>query len=346
MCIMDDRSDVWHFAPNVVQVLPYHFFQHTGDINAPPGLQKKENDSPDKGYDFSNLEQSNSKTIEPSQEEIDSGAAQNPFASLPTLEQQKEDDRTNYSDDDESNNSTSSDHFASAANKKKSVDDSKVQRKIKSYNENLNSKTEECILNTNSPSKPIIEEINTDSKHSNQEDSEPRLSVYDSNNGALCQDVTIVNKVADKKENDADEDDSCIMENQCAEEKNRTKSYVNISTKNKTCDEEIPASQTLQVEQEVLDVPDYDDYLLHLEDILQRIHDEFYSKYKPSRESLPRVPGSNTDALPAAPANGLGALPDMKAIVPEIRGRVLKCCNIVFSGVVPQATDLVNSKVN
>ena len=55
VCIIDDRSDVWNFAPNVVQVMPYHFFQHTGDINAPPGLQKKENDNVAKGFDFSNL---------------------------------------------------------------------------------------------------------------------------------------------------------------------------------------------------------------------------------------------------------------------------------------------------
>lgn len=35
------REDVWNFAPNLVHVKPYHFFQHTGDINAPPGLSKK-----------------------------------------------------------------------------------------------------------------------------------------------------------------------------------------------------------------------------------------------------------------------------------------------------------------
>ena len=57
VCIIDDRCDVWNFAPNVVQVVPYHFFKHTGDINAPPGLQKNENDDM-KGFDvsdFSNL---------------------------------------------------------------------------------------------------------------------------------------------------------------------------------------------------------------------------------------------------------------------------------------------------
>merc|ERR1719300_1195970 len=43
VCIIDDREDVWNFAPNLVHVKPYHFFKHTGDINAPPGLTKKEN---------------------------------------------------------------------------------------------------------------------------------------------------------------------------------------------------------------------------------------------------------------------------------------------------------------
>ena len=35
VCIIDDREDVWNFAPNVVPVLPYQFFSNTGDINSP-----------------------------------------------------------------------------------------------------------------------------------------------------------------------------------------------------------------------------------------------------------------------------------------------------------------------
>lgn len=54
VCIIDDREDVWNYAPNLIHVKPYHFFKHTGDINAPPGLAKKENDEID-GYDFTNL---------------------------------------------------------------------------------------------------------------------------------------------------------------------------------------------------------------------------------------------------------------------------------------------------
>ncbi|XP_070165279.1 RNA polymerase II subunit A C-terminal domain phosphatase isoform X3 [Polyergus mexicanus] len=40
VCIIDDREDVWQGCGNLVQVKPYHFFHHTGDINAPPGLEK------------------------------------------------------------------------------------------------------------------------------------------------------------------------------------------------------------------------------------------------------------------------------------------------------------------
>ncbi|XP_050440230.1 RNA polymerase II subunit A C-terminal domain phosphatase [Adelges cooleyi] len=40
VCIIDDREDVWEYALNLIHVKPYHFFQHTGDINAPPNIQK------------------------------------------------------------------------------------------------------------------------------------------------------------------------------------------------------------------------------------------------------------------------------------------------------------------
>lgn len=55
MCvIIDDRDDVWHFATNLIQVKPYHFFSQTGDINAPAGLQKKELDGKS-GVDFNKI---------------------------------------------------------------------------------------------------------------------------------------------------------------------------------------------------------------------------------------------------------------------------------------------------
>ncbi|XP_022082329.1 RNA polymerase II subunit A C-terminal domain phosphatase-like isoform X2 [Acanthaster planci] len=40
--IIDDRDDVWNYAPNLILVPPYRYFQGTGDINAPPGMPKKD----------------------------------------------------------------------------------------------------------------------------------------------------------------------------------------------------------------------------------------------------------------------------------------------------------------
>lgn len=56
VCIIDDREDVWNYAPNLIHVKPYHFFRHTGDIHAPPGLAKDENDEKE-GFDFSHFAQ-------------------------------------------------------------------------------------------------------------------------------------------------------------------------------------------------------------------------------------------------------------------------------------------------
>lgn len=40
VCIIDDREDVWKFAPNLITVKKYIYFQGTGDINAPPGSRE------------------------------------------------------------------------------------------------------------------------------------------------------------------------------------------------------------------------------------------------------------------------------------------------------------------
>lgn len=62
VCIIDDREDVWEYASNLIHVKPYHFFQHTGDINAPPNLQKNCDDSSqqDNRVDFTHLVQGKS----------------------------------------------------------------------------------------------------------------------------------------------------------------------------------------------------------------------------------------------------------------------------------------------
>lgn len=73
----------------------------------------------------------------------------------------------------------------------------------------------------------------------------------------------------------------------------------------------------------MIEVEDADDYLIYLEDILKKIHLKFYEEYD-SMES--------------------GEIPDLKKVIPKVRGLVLKNCRLVFSGLVPTRTKLEHSK--
>nr|CAI5824985.1 unnamed protein product [Callosobruchus analis] len=74
----------------------------------------------------------------------------------------------------------------------------------------------------------------------------------------------------------------------------------------------------------LIEIDDPDDYLLYLEDILKRIHHSFYEEY---------------DKLEA------GDIPDLKVVIPKVRSQVLKGCQLVFSGLVPNRMKLEDSKV-
>ncbi|XP_057290991.1 RNA polymerase II subunit A C-terminal domain phosphatase-like isoform X2 [Hydractinia symbiolongicarpus] len=41
VCIIDDREDVWHFAPNLIVVKPYKYFKGTDDVNNPFATETK-----------------------------------------------------------------------------------------------------------------------------------------------------------------------------------------------------------------------------------------------------------------------------------------------------------------
>ncbi|TWW54561.1 RNA polymerase II subunit A C-terminal domain phosphatase, partial [Takifugu flavidus] len=67
---------------------------------------------------------------------------------------------------------------------------------------------------------------------------------------------------------------------------------------------------------------DNDDYLPYLENVLKRIHTEYYSRYEAyQRKEITEVP-------------------DLSKIIPELRRKTLEGTTIVFSGLVPQGSAL------
>ncbi|KAK4885584.1 hypothetical protein RN001_001855 [Aquatica leii] len=105
VCIIDDREDVWSHASNLIHVKPYHFFKHTGDINAPPGLEKHENDEKE-GVDLSKMctikdsnETENEKNNHNNEDTCDKNS--DTFNSENTAEQTVESEKINTNSDSE-----------------------------------------------------------------------------------------------------------------------------------------------------------------------------------------------------------------------------------------------------
>ena len=77
---------------------------------------------------------------------------------------------------------------------------------------------------------------------------------------------------------------------------------------------EVPSTKTDKAKK----IQDPDKFLLHLSDILERVHKSFYSEY----DKMTSQSGNLT-------------IPDLKQIIPKIRHSVLRGAKILFTGVIP-----------
>lgn len=245
VCIIDDREDVWQGCGNLVQVKPYHFFRHTGDINAPPGMEKSDpSHSPGpvnkSELCINNLQTKDSKngtselSSEPAQLSLD-----NPSEKETNHQEDNKDEKT----EDKTNETKNEDTKASVEENKESNVQSNITN-ITSTDDNANKDDEESKEITKPEPEP-----------------EPKLSLEKDSKQEMS-----------KEENNiVDEDD--------------------------------------------------DDYLLYLEDILRRIHTEFYATLDQG--------------------NGRKSLRD---IIPRVRSQVLKGLCLTFSGLIPTHQKLHQSR--
>lgn len=97
---------------------------------------------------------------------------------------------------------------------------------------------------------------------------------------------------------------------------------TNANVKESAAETDKTAAKEKQ-EDNLIEIDDPDDYLVYLEDILKRIHKEFYDQY---------------DKMES------GEIPDLKKVIPLVRSNVLKGCKLVFSGLVPTHIKLEQSK--
>ncbi|KAG1947434.1 RNA polymerase II subunit A C-terminal domain phosphatase [Pimephales promelas] len=314
VCIIDDREDVWKFAPNLITVKKYIYFQGTGDINAPPGSREAQmaKKGSQAGRPSENLESSgqeeqrnglrkSSKDRKTGHEELSSVTTTTQGASAnerthSTGESESRDDKCNVKTEGEGSSGVTStsgetDFPNTAANDldfdlssdsesegKMGLSDSDGEGQPVDAGKTKQTKTEECKIKEDDGDKPRTE--GDDIPETDPE------GLGDLGNGC-----------SDKKEVET-------------ESQNSEQSAVTMG------EESLDHSMEDEDDEEEEDI-DQDDHLIYLEEVLVRIHTEYYSRY----EAFLRKESSET--------------PDIRKIVPELKGRTLEGATIIFSGLYP-----------
>ncbi|NXM02849.1 CTDP1 phosphatase, partial [Tyrannus savana] len=365
VCIIDDREDVWKFAPNLITVKKYVYFQGIGDINAPPGsremqMKKKVNHS------------TKPEVLDPA---VTSAKDAEEIKNVICVEEQSNGLKKAAKDICTENGSTSVSNETSDGdmNSRVKVDaqdslNDSTDHKMDSEITNDLTNTSESQIFSEQVDRTVTEKQQTQEKTTNvldfelSSDSESdggldtrksSTSVSDSENEEKrswkkskqplqdenlqeegCTDVSekkdgLVNHSGDTQslpgentqdktdleaQEESEQESLCDLGNGCADKKEAETESQNSEQSGITMGESL--DQSMEEEEEEDDTDD-DDHLIYLEEILVRVHTDYYTKYdKYLKKEIEEIP-------------------DIRKIVPELKSKVLSDVTIIFSGLYP-----------
>ncbi|XP_067393639.1 RNA polymerase II subunit A C-terminal domain phosphatase [Emydura macquarii macquarii] len=366
VCIIDDREDVWKFAPNLITVKKYVYFQGIGDINAPPGsreaqMKKKVNHS--------------SKTTEPSDPTVVTAKDSEEAKNVTCVEEQtnglrkstkemcttngsnfvssetsdwglNSNDKLNIRDSlsdtiDHKTNAAVINDLASVKESQVSSeqDDRTVAEKQQTHDKATNDLDFE--LSSDSESDSGLDARKSSSSSASDSENEGKRSwkkskqpVQDENlHQECCTDVSggkdgqvnhsveataphsvYPHKTVDLEMQEESEQVSlCDLGNGCADKKEAETESQNSEQSGITMGESLDQSMEEEEEEDT----DEDDHLIYLEEILVRVHTDYYTKYdKYLKKEIHEIP-------------------DIRKIVPELKSKVLADVTLIFSGLYP-----------
>ncbi|NXI66635.1 CTDP1 phosphatase, partial [Anseranas semipalmata] len=350
VCIIDDREDVWKFAPNLITVKKYVYFQGTGDINAPPGsreiqMKKKIN---------------HSAKPEAQDSTVTSAKDAEEVKNVTCIEEQSNGLKTVTKDTCTANGSTSVSSETSVwdlsscdkVNAQDSLNDS-TDHKIDSEVTNSLSSTKESCFFSEQVDRTVLEkqqtqekttsdldfELSSDSENSENEEKrswkKSKQPLQDENlQQGSCTDVSekkddqvnhsggtqslpsenIHDKTDLEAQEESEQESLCDLGNGCTDKKEAETESQNSEQSGITMGESL--DQSMEEEEEEDDTDD-DDHLIYLEEILVRVHTDYYTKYdKYLKKEIEEIP-------------------DIRKIVPELKSKVLADVTIIFSGLYP-----------
>uniref|UniRef100_A0A803VG13 RNA polymerase II subunit A C-terminal domain phosphatase n=1 Tax=Ficedula albicollis TaxID=59894 RepID=A0A803VG13_FICAL len=365
VCIIDDREDVWKFAPNLITVKKYVYFQGIGDINAPPGsremqMKKKANHS-------TKPETLDSAVISAKDvEEIKNVICVEEHSN--GLKKTAKDTCTANGGTSESSETSDGDvNSHDIVNAQDSLNDSTGHKMDSEVTDDL-ANTKESQIFLEQVDRTVTEKQQTQEKTTNDLDFElssdsesedgldtkkSSTSVSDSDNEEKrswkkskqplqdenlqqesCTDVSekkdglvnhsgdpqslpsenIQDKIDLEAQEESEQESLCDSGNGSGDKKEaETESQISEQS-GMTMGESL--NQSMEEEEEEDDTDD-DDHLIYLEEILVRVHTDYYTKYdKYLKKEIEEVP-------------------DIRKIVPELKSKVLADVTIIFSGLYP-----------
>ncbi|XP_076013284.1 RNA polymerase II subunit A C-terminal domain phosphatase isoform X2 [Genypterus blacodes] len=356
VCIIDDREDVWKFAPNLITVKKYIYFQGTGDINAPPGSREAQtakkggaqsrptdntepagtlgadelNNGPKKkAKDHSNVKKEESTTSSSSQgiptnerthpaevAEAERGqgkGSEREGESAVGLTESQVADRTNVKEESKERTLVAKEPQGGTNSSMPSHEANNLDFDLSSDSDNDN----DLITDKPPSSESEGESKSSQSRKSKQEGAMQEAS---DGNGARTGDGKV--KGEESLENVAEASGVLLPDpelgNGCSGKREAETESQNSEQSGVTMGEEL-LDQSMEDEEEDDEEPDIDqdDHLIYLEEVLARIHGEYYARY----EAYLRKDASET--------------PDIRKIVPELKSKTLEGTTIVFSGLYP-----------
>ncbi|XP_023555836.1 RNA polymerase II subunit A C-terminal domain phosphatase isoform X4 [Octodon degus] len=349
VCIIDDREDVWKFAPNLITVKKYVYFPGTGDVNAPPGsrdsqMRKKVNHSskiadvleqvpsvkdPEEGRHISGVEQNNG--LGKPTRELNGGEA-GPGASG------KADERDSWPPAQApSSINPSSCELADAPEHQVSGEQGDEISPGAQPPQGTSGTDLDFDLSSDSESSESEGQKSSSTSDGEHDEKKGRKKApatqdraripqqggtLDTSAGKLGgggpagesgAGVPVHDKGPDLDvQEEGERDGLCGLGNGCVDKKEAETESQNSEQSGITAGESLDQS----VEEEEEDTDD-DDHLIHLEEILVRVHTDYYTKYDRYLNKE------------------LEEAPDIRKIVPELKSKVLADVTVIFSGLYP-----------
>ncbi|XP_021243234.1 RNA polymerase II subunit A C-terminal domain phosphatase [Numida meleagris] len=364
VCIIDDREDVWKFAPNLITVKKYVYFQGIGDINAPPGsreiqMKKKINHSTkpeaqdstvtlakdaDEVKNVTCTEEQSNGLKKAAKDVCTANGSASVSSETPACDlsshgkvntQDSLNDSTDHKTDSEVTNNLSSaeeSQISSEQVDRTVLEKQQTPEKTIDLDFELSSDSEsEGGLDTRKSSTSVSDSENEEKrswKKSKQplQDENPQQGSFTDVNEKKDGEVNhsegtqslpsenILDKTDTDVQEESEQESLCDLGNGCADKKEAETESQNSEQSGITMGESL--DQSMEEDEEEDDTDD-DDHLMHLEEILVRVHTDYYTKYdKYLKKEIEEIP-------------------DIRKIVPELKSKVLADVTIIFSGLYP-----------